>query len=257
MDYYKQLIKDMTWSYSRISCFYDCPYRFFLKYIYGCSDEERFFSSYGSFMHKLIEDFYNDKINRDEMKAQFLFGFSSEVKGERPNSSIAKRYIKNGLDYIENFKPFPYKKVAVEDKYSFRVGKYSFIGYLDYVGRNDTGYYIIDNKSRDLKPRSRREKPTQNDKLLDSMLRQLYLYSSALKERYGEFPQGLCFNCFRTNTFIKEQFHKQAYEDTIKWAINSIEEIQNADSFPPNIDYFKCRYICGVNHECCYFEERR
>ena len=35
---------------------------------------------------------------------------------------------------------------------------------VDVLGQDDDGeYIIIDNKSRDLKPRSNREKPTMND----------------------------------------------------------------------------------------------
>ena len=30
---YRPIIQDMTWSYSRIKSFGDCPYRWFLKYI--------------------------------------------------------------------------------------------------------------------------------------------------------------------------------------------------------------------------------
>lgn len=88
---YKPIIQDMTWSYSRIKSFNDCPYRWFLKYIHphqlirsvfggerpskadidaayvrseiekadvgllyaylGIKRKEMFFASYGTFMH--------------------------------------------------------------------------------------------------------------------------------------------------------------------------------------------------------------
>lgn len=52
---YAPLIDDMVWSYSRIKAFEDCPYRWYLKYIKKFHGKDMFFSSYGTFMHKLIE----------------------------------------------------------------------------------------------------------------------------------------------------------------------------------------------------------
>ena len=52
---YAPLIDDMVWSYSRIKAFEDCPYRWYLKYIKRFHGKDMFFSSYGTFMHKLIE----------------------------------------------------------------------------------------------------------------------------------------------------------------------------------------------------------
>lgn len=50
---YEHIIDQMTWSYSRIKAFDDCPYRWFLKYIKCEPGSEMFFASYGSFMHEL------------------------------------------------------------------------------------------------------------------------------------------------------------------------------------------------------------
>ena len=78
---YRPLIEDMTWSYSRIKCFEDCPYRFYLKYISRCKEIPQFYASYGSFMHKLIEEFYKGIITKEEMLTKFLFGFQENVIG--------------------------------------------------------------------------------------------------------------------------------------------------------------------------------
>lgn len=65
---YKPLIDDMIWSYSRANSFDSCKYAWYLKYIYGMKENERFFSSYGSFMHKLIELYYRGKITKQEIR---------------------------------------------------------------------------------------------------------------------------------------------------------------------------------------------
>ena len=55
---YAPLIDDMTWSYSRVKSFEDCPYKWFLKYIVGLHGKRMFFADYGTFMHKLMESFH-------------------------------------------------------------------------------------------------------------------------------------------------------------------------------------------------------
>ena len=254
---YLPLIEDMVWSYSRIESFNDCPYRFFLKYISKCEETDKFYASYGSFMHKLIENYYRGILSKEDMVTEFLTGFSENVKGVRPQESTVQKYIKCGVDYLSSFQPFKYPMVDVEKRVDFEIDGLKFVGFIDYLGEQDGEYYIIDNKSRDLKPRSNRAKPTVKDKELDSMLRQLYIYSAAVKQEYGKFPKALCFNCFKSGVFIEEPFKEEAYLEAIEWAKNSVKEIKETDEFYPNREFFSCYYICGVNEDCIYDEMAR
>lgn len=252
---YRPLIEDMTWSYSRLTAFEDCPYRWFLKYICKETEKPQFYSSYGSLMHRIIEQYYRGKLQKDKMLTEFLLRFSKEVQGERPSEQIVQKYITSGVEYLKNFKAFPFETVDVEKRIGFSVQGVPFIGVIDYIGLKNGDLYIVDNKSRDLKPRSTRKKPTAKDNELDEMLRQLYLYSSAIKQVYGMFPKALCFNCFKSGTFIEEPFKPEVYEKVINWAIESVNDIADTEEFYPSIEYFKCRYICGVREECCYSDE--
>lgn len=230
--------------------------RWFLKYIRKYKEAPQFYSSYGSFMHKLIEWYYRGLISKEEMPKKFLFDFSKEVQGIRPPASTVQKYIQNGLDYLNNFKPFPFNPVGIEKEVEFEIDGIPFKGYIDYLGEKDGEYYIIDNKSRDLKLRSGRSVPTATDKELDKMLRQLYIYSAAVKQEYGKFPKALCFNCFRTGKFIEEPFREEEYHKTIDWAKKSIEDIKDMNDFHPFREFFSCYYICGLSDECCYWQER-
>lgn len=253
---YRPLIEDMIWSYSRIECFNDCPYRWFLKYIKKYEEMPQFYSSYGSFMHKLIEQFYRGDITKEEMKIKFLFDFSKEVQGVRPQESVVRKYVEQGLEYLKRFEPFPYPMLGVEKEVNFEIDGVPFVGFIDYLGEKDNELYIIDHKSRNLKPRSGKNPPTVKDKELDDMLRQLYIYSAAVKQEYGKFPKALCFNCFKTGTFIEEPFNEEAYTEAIAWARKNIEAIKDVDDFYPNVEFFGCYYICGVSDECCYWKAR-
>ena len=254
---YTPLIEDMTWSYSRVSCFDDCRYRWFLKYIGHIDEEPQFYASYGSFMHKLLEKYYKKELSKDELRIEFLTKFSTEVQGERPPGNIVGNYISKGLNYLTNFTDFPYETVGVEKKIDFDIDGIPFTAIIDYIGKSDDGYVIIDNKSRELKPRSKNGKRRKSDDLIDEMLKQLYVYSAAIQQTYGEYPKKLCFNCFKNMVFIEEQFNKDIYDETIAWVKKNIEDIKKSESedFYPNVEFFSCRYLCGVSDECCYWSD--
>lgn len=228
----------------------------FLRYIKNYKEKPMFYASYGSFIHKLLELYYLGILNKDDMLADFLSNFSTEVRGSRPSGNVVSKYIKAGSDYFKTFEPFDGKTLGAETKVKFKVGERDFVGFVDFIGEKDGELYIVDNKSRELKSRSQRKKPTAKDQELDSMLRQLYLYSAAIKQRYGTYPDWLCFNCFRNKKFIKERFDKDKYQETLDWATKTIENISNAESFPPSVEFFKCKYLCGFNDICCYASPR-
>ena len=57
----------------------------------------------------------------------------------------------------------------VEMEAEFSAGGHPFVGYMDYLGEKGGEYYIIDNKSRMPKPRSKRSKPAKHDMDPDRM----------------------------------------------------------------------------------------
>ena len=253
---YKPLIDDMTWSYSRINCYEQCRYRWFLKYIRNDTETPQFYASYGKFMHKLIEMFYRGELTKEGMKMKFLTGFQTEVEGKRPSDRTVQNYIQKGVEYLNGFEMFPYNMVDVELKVNYEINGIPFVGFIDYLGEKDGEYYIVDNKSRELKERSGRKKPTKKDEELDEMLKQLYLYAAAVKQKYGKFPKGLCFNCFKNGVFIEEPFIEEKYNEAVKWAIDMIEDLKNTEDFKPNMEFFGCYYLCGYTDDCEYWNNR-
>ena len=186
------------------------------------------------------------------MLTTFLRDFKKEVRGYRPKASTLKKFIDGAVTYLTNFVPFPYKMIAVEKKVEFSIEGNQFIGYIDFLGmdESDGELVIIDNKSRDLRPRSARQKPTVKDKEMDEILRQLYLYCVAIEHEYGKLPKALCINCFRTGVFITEPFRTEAYEEAKRWAVQRIEQIKSDEDFEASPDLFQCFWICGVSDSC-------
>lgn len=252
---YAPLIKDMVWSYSRIKAFDDCSYRWYLKYIQKIHGKDMFFASYGSFAHKIIERFYTEHLPVSSLSGIYLQGFKQNVVGRAPNQKVFANYFKSGLEYFRSFKAFELKPLAIEKEVKFEVEGVPFIGYIDFLGEKDGELYVVDNKSRNLKARSTRAKPTKTDIELDHYLRQLYLYSIPVEKEYGKKPKYLCFNCFREGVFIQEEFSEQAFEEAKKWLIESVARITEETDFEAAPDYFKCTHLCEVHDNCDYFEE--
>lgn len=252
---YRPLIDDMKFSYSRINSYNTCPYGWRLNYIDQYSKEDKFYASYGSLMHSILEQYYNGKLDKPQLTVEFLTRFSTDVKGTRPSGKIVNSYISKGLDYLRGIKDFDLKTLAVEKEVTFNMEGIPMRGFIDYLGEKDGDIYLIDHKSHDLKPRSGKLTPTAKDKELDSYLRQLYLYSVAVKEEFGKFPTYLCFNCFKNGCLIKEQFQQQKYEEAVQWAIETVEKIKDDTDFEANYDYFYCKWICDQSKNCEVYED--
>ena len=248
---YNHIIEDMTWSYSRINCFESCPYQFMLKYIYGNRGEPRFFSEYGTLMHTLIEQLILGEMSNSDATFNYLLGMSKIASDSpAPTSQIMQSYLNNGLDYLKKARFETDEEFKTEKYFKFKIGKYDFRGIVDYI----VGDVIIDHKSKAIKPRSKRKKPTLSDIELDKSLRQLYLYAEAYYQKYNKYPKELKFNCYRLGYEIVEPFNIEKLNETKAWAIKSVEEIVDCDSFEPDIDYWRCKHLCDVSDRCEYWQ---
>ena len=251
---YAPLIRDMVWSYSRLQSYESCPYGWYLKYIYQLPHKSRrFFSSYGSLLHSLIEKYLSGAETKDSLITEYLIEFS-EISQLAPGSKILQSYFRDGLQYLKSMTNLPCAVVTLEEHVDFELNGIRFQGYIDCLGKTDKGFVIVDHKSRTLKPRSKRSKPTKGDELLDEYLAQLYLYATAVEAKYGELPIGLWLNCFRAGLIIQEPFHYEIYKKTQEEFAQKAEQLTHVTDFPPNWEYFKCNYLCDMAEYCEYHE---
>ena len=253
---YGYLIEDMTWSFSRVGSYLDCPYRFLLKYIL-CKPQkdEMFFSNYGRFVHKLIAECLVGWTKKEDVAARYEEDFETEVKGEAPSQNIYGKYYTDGLKYFSDFS-FPYAKIAaVEQKVRFDLGKYKFVGVIDCLAHDEGKLVLVDHKSRTLQPKSGRNPPLKRDEEVDEYMRQLYLYCKPVEEMYGRFPDRLELNCFRNGNLISEPFDLEKYKQTQKFFIDIIDGIAARSDWPPSVDAFACKNLCEMSGECEYCEE--
>lgn len=251
---YSHILEDSIWSYSRINAFETCPYKFFASYLMHAPKETLFFSSYGSFVHEALELFYKGELTADDLPFYYLSNFSKKVSGFAPSESIRSNYRLQGLECMLHPVRPAEKILAVEQKLDFRIGRYAFTGVIDLLlEREDGGLVIWDNKSRALKPRSGRAKPTKTDQELDKYLRQLYIYAAAVEQSRTILPSELVFYCYRTGTIIREKFDLDAYFAAKQWAEGVIDTICTTKTFLPSVNFYFCKNLCDIAEDCEYF----
>ena len=219
------------------------------------ADEPLFFSEYGKFVHELLADYYSGRKTDREVYMEYLTQFRKRVPSRAPSGAVFSHYFLDGANFLESIRMPKYKVLAVEQELRFSVGAFDFVAFVDLLCETDDGeFVVVDNKSRNLRRRSGRKKKTKYDIELDEYFRQLYLYSAAVAQNYGKLPKFLCFNCFREGEFIEELFDEEVYRATLKEFVETIEQkIVPEESFDPDVEFFKCTYLCDTKDQCEYF----
>ena len=250
---YTYLIDQMTWSYSRIKQYEKCKYGFLLKYIFGEVEEPMFYSSFGSFAHELIADFYGEQKAIPEILVKFTTQYDTKVLGKAQNEAAGSIFKQQLLSYVLNMRQPKGKITDIERKFMFNIGPYKFTAIADMIEERDSKLLLIDHKSHRLKPFTKRAVPTKSDLELSDYLKQLYLYSFPVNEAYGRLPDVLAFNCYRFGEVVEVDFDNIKYAEAIDWILNKIEEIRKSSQWEPCLDYFTCKYLCGMGDKCEYY----
>lgn len=246
-----QRIQDMTWSYSRISTYEMCPYQWYLHYILGGREENGFFTEYGSMVHGMIADCYTGKKTPDEVFLEYATQFA-KLPMWGVSDSVRTSYFNGGLTYLENFKLPDEEIVSVERKFRSEIDGIEFVGHIDLITKDKDGIILTDHKSKALRPYSKRKKPTTSDLVLDRYMRQLYLYAELYKNECGEYPSRLRINSFRVGNLIEVSFDKERCRKVLDELEGIIEHIASCEDFSSVPEYFKCRFLCGLNRTCEY-----
>lgn len=100
---------------------------------------------------------------------------------------------------------------------------------------------VIDHKSKS---------NSQMKKDLPVYRKQLYTYAAFVKQKFGVFPTHLKFNMFKEGTFIDEMFSQEEFDATMKWIVDTIEEILFEADWMVSTSSFYCRFVCSVFDYC-------
>jgi hypothetical protein len=256
MSDYSFILDTMTWSFSRLESFYNCPYAWKRKYIDCEKGENNAFASYGTLCHSLLEQYLKGKLGAFDLAGEYEQRFDEEIPEEFPYNKytdLRESYFYKGFNYFSEFVDLidcDYEVLGVEKKVEFNIDKYQFVGYIDaLLMDSDKNIIIMDQKSASLswlKNGSPAKKSVEKMKMYE---RQLYLYSKALIDA-GMTPKFLCWNFFNDGKIYKIQFDQNNYNETIKWALETISLIEKETEFEMKEEYYFCKNICDYRNNC-------
>lgn len=213
-----------TWSYSSVSLYHACPYKFYRHYIE--KDKRDSPNAYlGRAIHKWAELFslqnFIDlpKILQDKkvQKSDFPI-FESAI-------SFLKSFICKNI--------IPYRK-QIERKFEFKIGRYNFIAFLDCITYRDK-IYLYDYKS------------SKDTKYYKEHIKQMSIYREILKIFFPDkdIEVVLVFPVCGEIINITNQ--------TIDYSFNAIEKeittIIETKNYLPKLNKF-CRYCPYFKKEC-------
>jgi RecB family exonuclease len=142
----EQIKKEMNvfdiYSFSKVNLYKTDPYSYFLKYILKVPEDkaDSIYSSCGTIVHDLTEQFQADEISREAMVETYndktfeleQLGFKFDRTDEDKNEAISKKYHTCNIHFLNNFRKIEGIDGVSESSVIIKVGKFLFVGYIDY-----------------------------------------------------------------------------------------------------------------------------
>ena len=177
---------DVIYSFSRYNAYLTDPYGYYLNYVRHIPqrESESIYSKQGTGIHEIIQDFYEGKIQYEEMIERYeelLFGLQAEgfvydCTDKAKNKNIAEKYENSVRHFFKNYKPLPYKwlieKPILVDVKNDK-GRKVFIGYIDALTKVGDRYIVQDEKSSTIYTGAKKQKESA----------QLLLYSLGVSQK--------------------------------------------------------------------------
>lgn len=187
---------DRLWSYSRVSTYMTSQYEYYLKYVKREKEDRTdcAYASLGTICHDTLDDYYEGKIEYDDMLSQFEDGWMvavdvSGLKLDRSDTEHDKQLKAKYKECIEHFfkNHVRYKhKLLIEKPITAKLGKNVFIGYIDAMFKDDDDVWNI----VDFKTSSK-----YSGKSLEEHSGQLITYAVGMNQKGIPFDKiKCCFN---------------------------------------------------------------
>lgn len=258
---YEEQVSKMKWSFSRLSNFEHCKYCFFLQYILKDDElylpEGNYWAENGSAVHETLEKIFRGELPIAEANEYYKKYYKENVfykaKPETMSSTFeaCQKYFEEvDFSWLEY-----YEILGVELKVDLVIEGYKFIGYIDLLlRRKDNGRIILlDHKSGQYFFTRSGEVKKNMEHSFYNYRKQMYLYSNAVKEMFGQFPDVIVWNHFKDGgKFSKILFNKDDYDEAMKWMIDTIHAVEKEEIFPPTLDFFYCVNLCSFRRSCEY-----
>jgi RecB family exonuclease len=245
----------MTWSFSRLTTYTRCPYKFYLIYIEQEKKESKFHAEYGKFIHRILERYFKNEFNEQECLDYYIEHFGNEVTSYIKGSTKDKLFMA-GIDYFSTleWEDNDFEILKVEGEVKFSIDKFNFIGYIDVLLKNrNTGDIVLRDHKSGESPIGKRGRVLKNkEEEYKDHKRQLYLYSISVYDEYGYYPKYLEWNYPRNKTRHRIEFNEEELKEAKDWALDNLRKIYKDKSFDPIANYVNCYMLCDVCENCVY-----
>ncbi len=232
-------------SFSSISSYLKCPLEFKYRYLLKIPTPGNAHLSFGSSMHKTLENFMKLWQSRLSSEQLGLFGVDSKIKNKaqlpafkelekiyqaswlddwyeskRERDDFKKRGLKQIKIFYEAIKDNPPQPKYIEQFFKIKFGDYKFVGKIDRIDSVRGGLNIIDYKTGENPPRNL-EKVDRDQLLIYQLAVQEFLQEKVLNCQYWYLNKNVW-----SNPFLGSQEElvdlKDRYIEIIKQIIESI-----------------------------------
>lgn len=259
MSEYKNEIDKMVWSHSRLTTYEHCKYEFYLNYLidddlYLC--EGNYYAEVGSFVHEILAKIHNKELSIDDSPQYFADHFDDNVFYKTKQSTMDKNYeacanyfAEEDFAWLENC-----EIIGVEQEVNFEIKGYKFTGFIDLLVRDKTDgrLIVIDNKSSEYPFRLDGKVKAKAKASFETYKQQMYLYSYAIKDKYGEYPKLIMWNHFKDQKIATIPFNEKECDTAIEHILTTIKAIEKEEDYEPNLDFFYCTHLCNFRNSCEY-----
>ena len=257
MTSYKEILDKITFSFSTLHQYEQCPYAFYNRKIDGTElNEGNFYSDAGGYMHDIQAQIFANQLNLDDALNYYIENYDNNVCYTAKQSTMDKKY-EQGADYLAALDLSEldnYEILGVEKEVHFELQGYKFIGFIDLLLQNKISGEIIlvDHKSSDHFMK-KDGKPLKNQlSNFEAYSKQMYLYSYPIYQEYGKYPSRIVWNHFYEQTITNIPFVKENYDKTLNWAVDIIHKIYQDEEFAAHLNYMMCHVLCGYRNSCEY-----
>lgn len=251
---YGFILDNMNFSFSSVSTFENCNYAFKLTYIDAEERVNNFYGQYGSFIHLIMEKFFDGELDYFEMASYFEDNYDKQITIFPPafQGQIYDTYKEKGKKFFENFSfdRNQYDTLIVEDSIYLAVDGYKAIAKPDLLLKDKTTgkHILIDFKTANVyKPNG-----TLDQKKMNGYMKQFLLYAWAIEQDRGIVVDEIHVWFINCNGKVeKASVDQQAMVENLEWFKNSLNNIVNEGNFEPNnTNKFFCQNLCSVSGKC-------
>jgi DNA helicase-2/ATP-dependent DNA helicase PcrA len=186
--------RPLTLSYGQVSDYLDCPARYRYAHAIRIPTPASHQMAYGRALHAAVQAYHRrqlagDEMSLEELHAELDSAWESVGFLTQRHESARRQAAREALArFWEDQRRDPARPVAVEQEFSFSLGRERIRGRYDRVDRDDEGRVVItDYKSSDV-----RDPATANRRARESL--QLSIYAMAHEAQHGQLPNELALH---------------------------------------------------------------